>query len=102
MWENVCAKEMCVSGVRLYPILDTPVHAFAPAGVDKKRCMALGEDVYTFERDSILRKLTVLFVGEGNGFSTEADALQCMKTNPAAFLCRLAVQDSGGALPLST
>jgi hypothetical protein len=100
MWENVCAQEMCVSGVRLYPLLDTPVHAFAPSGVDKRRCVALGEDVYTCDRDSILRKLTVVFVGEGNGFTTEAEALHLMKENAAALLCRLAVQDSGGALPL--
>lgn len=102
MWENVCAQEMCVSGVRLYPILETPVHAFAPSGVDKKRCVALGEDIYTFERESVLRKLSVFFVGEGKGFSSEADALRLMKESPAAFLCRLAVQDSGGALPLNS
>lgn len=101
MWENVCVQENYISGVRVYPLLDTPVHAFAPSGVDKKRCVALGEDSYTFERDSILRKLSVVFVGEGKGFTTEVEALHLMRENPAALLCRLVVQDSGGAMPLN-
>jgi hypothetical protein len=83
-------------------LLDTPVHAFAPSGVDKKRCVALGEDVYTFELECTLRKQEVAFVGEGKGLITESEALSQMKSNPAALLCRLTVQDSGGALPLST
>lgn len=102
MWQNVCTEEMCVAGVRLYPILDTPVHAFAPSGVDKKRCLALSDDMCTFARAQVLHKLSVVFVGEGKEFATEAEALRVVGRDPAAFVCRLAVQDSGGAVPLQS
>jgi hypothetical protein len=100
MWANVCTKEDMVAGVRLYPLLDTPVHAFAPSGVDKQRCVALGEDTYTVSRDSVLRKLPIVFVGEGSDFTPEPEALQILRTSSAALICTLRLLETGGAMPL--
>jgi hypothetical protein len=100
IWHHHRTGEQCLSGLRVFPLDQTPWHCFTPTGIPKQRCAVLSDEVHTAPIGSAAQRLPVLFRAVDSGAEAEvAAALAAL--GERSLLCHLQTTEDCGVDNLS-